>query len=366
MGKIHGKNFYEISRLYGVDFKKLIDFSTSINPLGLSKRAEKKIKANLSAIIYYPDNESFIVKAALAEYHAIPEENFLIGAGATDFIHALPQILRIRRPLIITPTCPKYENALEAFGNKGEVEIHYLETTEEDGFEINVGGLLSALPRGYDALYLCNPNNPTGVLTDKEDLLRILALTESLNIWFILDEAFIDFVEEGSLKREVLSAHRLIILRSLTNFFALPGLRVGYLISHPQVIQEFKGKREPGRVNVLAQLAAAESLRDKAYIRRTIQLIEEEREKLIRGLRAIPGFIPYPGKANFLLVQIHPNLCLPANDLKEKLISEGILIRDGQSYHHLGPFFFRIAVRSPRENKFFLQILHKIQKREGG
>lgn len=362
MNRIHGGNIFEIARQYGKNPDKLIDFSASINPLGLSKRAEKKMKTNLSSIIHYPDNESFLIKKALAEYHGLPEENFLIGAGSTEFIYAFPQVLKIRRALIVTPTFSEYENALESFGGE-RIEMHYFETIEEDGFEIDLGSLISVLSCSYDVLYLCNPNNPTGVLTEREELLKILKVTEAEKIWFILDEAFIDFVEKESFKKEVLSSKRLIIMRSLTKFFALPGLRVGYLISAPQLIQEFKEKREPWRVNALAQIAAVESLQDKNYIQKTKELIEQEKERLIQELRAIPGFIPYPGKANFLLVQIHPRLCLTAGELQEMLIREGILIRDCRSFHHLGPFFFRVAIRSPRENKILLQALDKIQKK---
>lgn len=362
MNKLHGGNIFEIARQYGKSPDKLIDFSASINPLGLSKRAEKKIKTNLASILHYPDDESFLVRKALAEYHGLPEENLLIGAGSTDFIYALPRVLMVRRALIVTPTFSEYENALESFlGEK--IEIHYFATTEEDGFEINAGSLISALSGGYDVLYLCNPNNPTGVLTEREDLLTILKVTEKEKIWFILDETFIDFVEQESLKKEVLSSQKLIIIRSLTKFFALPGLRVGYLISHPQLIQDLKKTREPWKVNVLAQIAAVESLQDKSYIQKTKELIAQEKERLIQGLRSIPGFIPYPGRANFLLVQIHPRLCLTATELKEKLIAEGILIRDCRSFHHLGPFFFRVAIRSPRENNRLLKALQKIQKK---
>lgn len=362
MNKIHGGNIFEIARQYGKSPDKLIDFSASINPLGLSKRAEKKIKTNLAAILHYPDEESFLLRKALAEYHDLPEENILIGAGSTEFIYALPRVLKIRRALIVTPTFSEYENALESCDGE-KIEIHYFETTEEDGFEISVGGLISALSRGYDVLYLCNPNNPTGVLTEREELLKILQMTEREKVWFIIDEAFIDFVEKETLIKEVLSSQKLIIMRSLTKFFALPGLRVGYLIAPPQLIQEFKKKREPWRVNVLAQIAAIESLQDKNYIQKTKELIEEEKKRLIQGLRAIPGFIPYPGKANFLLVQIHPHICMTSTELKDMLITEGILIRDCRTFHHLGPFFFRVAIRSPRENNRLLKALQKIQKK---
>ena len=167
--------------------------------------------------------------------------------------------------------------------------IHYFETKEEDGFELNVEGVILALTQGYDALYLCNPNNPTGILTEKKDLLRILAQTEREKVWFILDEAFIDFIPEESLIDEARAASRLVILRSLTKFFALPGLRAGYLVSNPEVIQYFSRDKEPWRVNALAQMAAVESLQDKTYVARTKEWIRQERKSLTQGLRGDPG-----------------------------------------------------------------------------
>jgi threonine-phosphate decarboxylase len=237
-----------------------------------------------------------------------------------------------------------------------------LETEEEDGFELSVESLLFSLTQGYDALYLGNPSNPTGILTEKEDLLKILAQAEREKVWFILDEAFIDFVEEESLKREAVSSSRLIILRSLTKFFALPGLRVGYIISNAETIRHFSRNREPWTVNALAQIAATVSLQDKNYITRTKEFIVMERDRLTQGLRAIPGFIPYPGSANYLLVQLHPTLNLNAAELREKLIPHGILIRDCSSFHHIGPYFFRIAVRSRKDNNALLKALRRIRQ----
>jgi threonine-phosphate decarboxylase len=148
----------------------------------------------------------------------------------------------------------------------------------------------------------------------------------------------------------------------MTRFFALPGLRVGYMISNPEVIEKFRQKKEPWSVNALAQIAAVESLRDTGYPSRTNQFIQQEREHLIQGLRSIPGLIPYPGAANYLLVQLHPSLNLTAAELREKLILHGILIRDCNSFHHIGPYFFRIAVRSRKENSLLLKTLRQAGK----
>ncbi len=340
----------------------MIDFSTSINALGFSKKAERKLKQDLGAVLRYPDPRCTQLRRALAQFHGLAEEQFLIGAGSTEFIFALPRVLQIHHPLIVTPAGSEYEKALEIFPGRSRVDIHYMETNEEDGFELNVESLLFALTLGYDALYLGNPNNPTGNLINKLDLQRILAQAEREKVWFILDEAFIDFAEGESLKREAVSSSRLIILRSLTPFFALPGLRVGYLISNPEVLAEFSRNKEPWTVNALAQVAAAVSLQDHKYITRTKEFIALERTRLIHGLRGIPGFIPYPAAANYLLVQIHPALNLNAAELREKLVPHGIFIRDCHSFHHMGPYFFRIAVRSRKENNSLLKALRQIRQ----
>ena len=362
MNKIQGGDIYELAEQFGCKPSAMVDFSASINPLGLSKKAERKLKQELDAVLRYPDPRCSELRRALAQFHGLAEERILVGGGSTEFIYALPRVLQIQRPLIVTPACSEYENALEISPGRPGVNIHYMETKEEDGFELNVESLLFALTMGYDALYLGNPNNPTGILTEKGELLRILAQAEREKVWCILDEAFVDFAEEESLKREAVASSRLIVLRSLTHFFALPGLRVGYLISNPEVIDDFYRNKEPWTVNALAQIAATVSLQDHKYIARTKEFIARERDRLTHGLRAIPGFVPYPGSANYLLVQIHPTLNLTAPELRGKLIPQGILIQDCSSSHHIGPYFFRIAVRSRKENNTLLKALRQISR----
>ncbi len=359
MSRIHGGNVYEIARAFGRKPEEIIDFSASVNPLGFSKKAERKIVKELPAIRHYPDPSSLAVTEALARFHTLDGGQILFGAGSTEFIQATPWVLKIRRALIVTPAFSEYETALENVSG-GAAEIHYFETREEDGFELNVEGLLLCMTRGYDALYLANPNNPTGILTEKDELRRILDQAERQGIWFILDEAFIDFVEGSSLVGETASSSRLLVLRTMANFFGFPGLRAGYMVSHPEVIRSFSEKRGPWSVNTLAQIAASESLQDRAFLQRTQELIRRERDRLIRGLQSIPGFIPYPGAANYLLVQLHPSLDLSAAELRDRLLESGILIRDCGSFHHLGPFFFRISVRTRKENSMLLKALMEI------
>ncbi len=360
MNRTYGENIYTVAAQAGLKWERIIDFSASINPLGISKRAEKKLKDKWEILYHYPDPRSQGLLEALADFHGLEKTQILPGSGSTEFIYAIPRVLRPQKVLIVTPAFSEYEKALERNPLEERCTIHYFETREEEGFEVNVEGLRFTLTEGYDALYLCNPGNPTGIPIDRESLLEILAQTEREKTWFILDEASIDFLEEHSLKREAMASSRLIILRSLTQFFGMPGLRVGYMISNPEVTQWFSQQQEPWAVNAPAQLAATESLKDQGYIGRTKSTVEKERAYLTHGLQSIPGLIPYPSMANYLLVQLHPSLRLNAAELRSQLIPEGILIRDCSSFHLVGPYFFRIAVRSRRENQFLLKALRKV------
>ncbi len=360
MNRVQDDSINEIVQKYDLDPSKIIDFSTSINPLGLSPRAKRKLaKEGWSAIVRYPDPRSSQLRRALSRFCGLEETQILPGAGAMQFIYLIPRIFKFRKALLVTPAFDEYEKAVDVAGQGCRVD--FFAADEEDGFELNVEGLMLALTQGYDALYLCNPNSATGILTEKKDLLKILGQAERRGVWFILDEAFIDFSSEQSLVKETKSASRLLVLRSLASFFALPGLRAGYLVSNSEVVRELSEGREPLTVNALAQMGAAESIQDLSYVDRTKQWITRERENLAQGLRAIPGFIPYPSSANFLLVELHPTLRLTAGELREKLLPRGVLICDCSSFHHLGPFFFRVAIRSKRENQTLLKALRQIQ-----
>ncbi|MGQ9631184.1 MAG: threonine-phosphate decarboxylase CobD [bacterium] len=353
----HGGNIYEVGRRYCIDPDEIIDFSASINPLGLSPRAEAALSRSLHRILHYPDPDSRELSDALAQYHGIDRKEVLVGNGSTEFIYLIPRVFRPKRALIVAPAFSEYERALSEVG----CSVEYFPASREDGFVPNVDGLLSALGRGYSIIYICNPANPTGALIPRKDMLEIEGECERRGTICVIDEAFIDFCEEDeSLKREAAGGRSTFVLRSMTKFFALPGLRVGYVIGNRDGILEMASRREPWTVNALAQVAALESLRDEEYIRRTRELVASERDYLRRGIEEIGCFHPFESKANFLLVEI---LCrgLDSTALRQILIPHRILIRDCESFHNLGQKFFRIAVRSREENDKFLSALRKLK-----
>jgi threonine-phosphate decarboxylase len=343
----------------GLKPEEILDFGIPVNPLGPSKKAERKISKHLSAALRDPAGAGDLIHT-LARFHGLSEEEILLGAGATEFIYALPRVLSIRRALMVTPLSGAYETALEKAGRDPETQIDYFEAREEDGFEVDANGLISSLTYGYDALYLANPGFPAGIPVSRVDLLRVLAQSERHRTWFILDETSVDFVEEQSLKKMVNSSARLLILRSFSNFFALRGLPVGYLLGNRETIGMIRNALPPRAVSALGQIAASESLKDPAHIRRTKEWLPKERERFAQGLRSIPGFVPYPGTVNFLLVQMLPFLGIDGKGLQEELLKRGFRIEDCRSYPTLVPYFIAIAVRTRRENNLLIKALRKI------
>ena len=211
-----------------------------------------------------------------------------------------------------------------------------------------------------DVAIVCNPNNPTGQLHARQELLLAAEQAQKRQAWLVVDEAFMDFVQpEQSLLPLTARNQHVVVLRSLTKFFAIPGLRLGYLAATPAVVQRLQQELPPWRVNTLAQVAGSASLADTAYQQATLALLQEQKNYLYEGLAAIPGLQPYPPAANFILVASAAS-GYTARQLQEQLGPHGILIRQCHNFRGLSPYYFRIAVRTQRENRILLDHLTRI------
>ena len=356
MKNIHGGTIYAIARRMGVDPSDLLDFSASINPLGFSSRVKKALRSHDSAILHYPDQEAHDFVQELARYHRIPAENILAGNGSTELIFMLPKVLKMKRALLVVPTFSEYESSIRQAGGN----VCYYRTTEKKDFTIQPQKLLRELRQGYDALYICNPNNPTGVLTKGNVLKDIVLAAREQSAVVVIDETFIDFEENQSLKHLTQHYDNLYILRSMTKFFALPGLRAGYLLSSAENIKKMREQQEPWTMNALAQYAGIESLRDCGYIRRTSQYVKRARQELIAGLEHIACLKVFESGANYLLVKLHASAPVQVAGLYEKLLEKRIIIRQCNTFQGMGDSYFRIAVKKISENRILIKQLNKI------
>ncbi|WP_448884880.1 threonine-phosphate decarboxylase CobD [Citrobacter telavivensis] len=343
----HGGNIREAAELLGISPEKLLDFSANINPLGMPETVKRAIVDNLRLAERYPDVDYRHLHQALARHHQVPAGWILAGNGETESIFTLVNGLQPRRAMIVTPGFAEYQRALQW----GECVIDTFALREEDGWQLT-GAILDALTAELDCLFLCTPNNPTGLLPERGLLEAIAGRCRALNIALILDEAFIDFIaDEAGFIPLLQNNPHIWVLRSLTKFYAIPGLRLGYLInSDEQAVAAMRARQMPWSINAFAALAGEQVLEDIAYQQATWQWLREEGGRFYQQLCALPGLTVYPGLANYLLLRSE-------TDLQRALLARHILIRSCANYPGLDGRYFRVAIRSREENNRLLAAL---------
>jgi threonine-phosphate decarboxylase len=347
---LHGGDVYFLARTLGVELTDLLDFSASINPLGFPPGLTVAVQEALTEIVHYPDRRSLKLRAALAAYHRLTPEEILVGNGSTELIYLVARALRPNRGLIVIPAFSEYEHAL----NLARVPVAFHPTRESHHFTL--GDVPE--PQAGDLVFLAHPASPSGVLLDPELFLTLAARIEAAGAYLLLDEAFIDFVEEASLKIYLGRFPRLMILRSFTKFFGIPGMRLGFLLGAPELIARLAEAQEPWSVNTMAQAMGRACLADREYMSRTRTLIKGEREFLFDRLAALPGLTPFTSVVNYLLVKLtRPDMT--AATLRQRMLAHRIVIRDAANFRGLDERFFRLAVRSRTENERLLKALEQ-------
>lgn len=356
---LHGGNIYEIKRRYKKD---VIDFSANINPLGLTKAIKREFSKCYRLIPHYPDLEANDLIRQIAKYWSINEENILIGNGSTELIYLIAHAFKPKKALIPAPTFSEYERACKM---SYELRVTSYKLKEKNNFEIDIDKFIITMRKEKcDMVFLSNPNNPTGKLLRKNDLLKIAETAKNLKCYLVIDEAFMDFLpDEGkhTFIPEAAKDKRFIVLRSFTKFFAIPGLRIGYMIAHNDLVKRLRKIQPPWSANSIAQYLAQVLLNNKEYIEKTHRLINKEREFLFKELVNLKELKPYPSVTNFFLVKIIDNR-IDSTILTKKLINKGIFIRDCSNFKKLNNRFIRIAVRSHKENSKLIKTLRELLK----
>ena len=316
--------------IYGTDIQKtveegkeILDFSANINPLGMPESVRQAVMTSLSAAEHYPDPECRKLKQALA---------------------------RPQQALLTAPTFAEYEVALR----QTDTECIFYEMQPDLQIREDI---LDEMDSSLDVMFVCNPNNPTGILTPRSLLDQILKKAEVCGILLVLDECFLDFTdqESQSLISQAVKSQHLFILKSFTKMYAIPGIRLGYGISgNKELIEKMEKSGPCWNVSVLASEAGIAALQEVEYCEQARRLICREREKLKEGLK-IFGFRVWNGQADYLFFQT-PGI----TDLYERLLPYGILIRRCSNYRGLDKTHYRIAVKSPEANEKLLEVLRKV------
>ncbi|QXE86049.1 threonine-phosphate decarboxylase CobD [Geomonas nitrogeniifigens] len=346
----HGGNVFAVARNLGLAPERIIDFSASINPLGMAPGVREALTASLDRLLHYPDKGAAELKQALAAYHGVEPSQIAVANGSTELIHLLPRTFQGKKALVVAPAFAEYALALERAG----WQIEYFTLSPADDFALDVAALAQRVADGYDMLFLCNPGNPAGNLQPLREIAGVVDLCRESGTFLVLDEAFIDFCEEESAKHLVVRNPRAVLLRSMTKFFGIPGLRLGYAIAAAETVAEIAAQQDPWSVNTAAQVAGIASLADQDYCRRTRSYVDEERARLAAALADVPGLKVFPGRANYLLVRIL-RAGVSAGQLREALLAKGMMIRDCSNFQGLDASFFRVAVRLEEENDLLLR-----------
>jgi len=340
--------------LAGCSPHAILDFSASINPLGPPDSAIAAIQSHLGDLRSYPDPQYRQLRSALSQFHQIAPDWILPGNGSAELLTwACRDLATLEQTCLPTPAFSDYGRALKAF--HATVCPLPLEAFEHC---LATGDLTPALSSAVKpmGLLLNNPHNPTGKLFEREWLLPCLEQFELV----VVDEAFMDFLppdRDQSVIHWVEQFPNLVVLRSLTKFYSLPGLRLGYAIAHPDRLHRWQQWRDPWSVNALAAAVGEVVVRDTAFQQQTWNWLATANPSLSRQLETLPGIDPQPSMVNFLLVRSAHSVVALQADLLQR---DRILIRDCLSFPELGDRFFRVAVRTEAENQRLLDGLAAI------
>ncbi|MDO4288950.1 MAG: aminotransferase class I/II-fold pyridoxal phosphate-dependent enzyme [Eubacterium sp.] len=336
------------------DNAAMLDFSININPLGMPEGVRQAILEAVDTLGRYPEITGVSARDKLAADVGVAPEQLILGNGAIELIYLFVKSLRPRRAMIVTPTFNEYARALAM---NADCQIRTFQLSPEDDFYLDPEKFCADIKSWRpEVIFICNPNNPTGKLLDGGLLAEImLACPESVR-WFI-DESFIEFSgAAGCLDFLKTNQRELFLLRSLTKFFGVPGLRIGYGVGSPEIVKAMAAHKEPWTINALALAAAKVVYDDDAYIEKTRRNIQTERQRVRTAVQGLSGIKVYESAADFHLYGIDGSTA----ELQKRLNAKNINVRTCEDFPGLEAHFFRAAIKNPRDNDRFIAALSEI------
>ena len=351
----HGGNIKQICDKYGLNPDEIIDFSASINPLGCPDVVQKAVSEQFNDILHYPDSQCTDLRKSIAEKIPCNETNVIIGNGSNELFYLIPRALKPEKGVLLQPTFGEFK---DAFYNS-HVDVVEIINDNKDFPVINTSiSRLKSLKDGM--VFLCNPNNPTGQLTRKEDIIELV--NGNPNRLIVIDEAFMDFIEDDekySVIKEAPSMQNLIVVRSLTKFYGFPGLRLGYLVTNESIVNKLMRYKEPWTVNTIAQVAGMAAINDNEFAFNTRQYVSSEKAFMYDGLTTIKGIQPFQPTVNFILIKIE-DIGVTSSEIQNLLLKNNILVRNCSNFVGLDEKYFRVAVKTREDNRQLLSALKSI------
>ncbi|MDY2959229.1 MAG: aminotransferase class I/II-fold pyridoxal phosphate-dependent enzyme [Hornefia sp.] len=351
MKREHGGNIYKYEN-------KMYDFSANLNPLGMPEGIKKTIIDNIDSYEPYPDPCSRQLCRALAKHHGVDPQQITCGNGAEEVIYRIICALKPKRALLIVPTFSEYEEALETFG----CDINYFYLEDEKDFALTEEVISDIDTGNYDMVFLCNPNNPTGIPVGQKTVMSIIYACSKTGAKLVIDECFIEFIlnyEAYSVMEKISLLPDVIILKSFTKMYSMAGIRLGYCVcGDSKVAEEIRECLTRWPVSTVAAKAGIAALKEEGHVERTRTFVAVEREKMIAGLLPL-GLKLYSSSANYLFFRSKVKL-------DDALLEKGIMIRNCSNYEGIFQsevscrYYYRVAVRTANENRYLTEKLTEI------
>lgn len=353
----HGGDVWGFSRKYGIPVTDVLDFSAPINFLGASPKAVEAIISVAQKVKFYPDPNPIELKNEIAEYvGGVEASNIIIGNGSIEPIYMIADFFGSDFEAIIpVPSFSEYE--------KATLKVHAKPVFNKlnKDFSMDLKSIKKATSEKTRIIFICNPHSPSGKLYSRDNILELTEFCNKKNIFVCVDENYMEFTELGpktTVSGDVEKHKNLFVVKSLTKFFGMPGVRFGYGIANKKFICELQDVRQPWSINLLAVFAAKAALKDSEFISKTKKLIADEKIHLIKLISSISYLQVFPSVTNFLLVKILDKR-ITSTVLREKLAEEGILIRDCSTFVGLDNSYFRVTVRSYDQNNLLADNLRR-------
>ncbi|WP_335869896.1 threonine-phosphate decarboxylase CobD [Bacillus sp. 2205SS5-2] len=353
----HGGQPAQMKKLFHLKKEvEVYDFSANLNPIGPPKWLKEEMEKQWQKLMCYPDPHYSSSRATLARIEDVDEDEILLTNGGAEAIFLVAKYFEGKRAGIVHPVFSEYERACRHY----HLDVTDVLVSAEDDFQLPVNKIVE-LMSDIDVLFLCRPNNPTGMVVPKNEMKILLEQGLISHTYLVVDEAFVDFIPSESLGPLLKNYPNMVLLRSLTKMYTIPGLRLGYIMGGSRIVEVLKKEQIPWSVNAIADAVAPRLLEDKEFLIRTFEWLREQTD-VLRTFYEGQDFYMSPTCVNFYLMQDQKN----PNQMEELfnfLLRNGILARHTHNFKGLGGRFLRFSIRSEDENTKLLRLLRKWRER---
>jgi len=354
LNELHGGEVeWAVSEKYNMPISQIISFASTVSPIIPSSIVS--LARKLDKLYLYPARDHTKLKEAIARHHGLDKTaKIILGCGSTEIIHLFAQLMAREEAIIPVPTYGEYEAAFTKYGGKPV----FVPLTED--FNLDLETIVRAISPRTKAIFVCNPNNPTGRLYARSDLEELATIARERELVLVVDEAYLAFAPESKKysMTSLVGSYPIVVLNSLSKLFGVPSLRLGWGIASSSLVSRLENLKIPWTISNPAVWAAEELLSDVSHQKRIKSLIASQRLELKRQFEGIKWLKVFPSDCNFFLLKILDTR-LTATDVFEGLVRKGIVIRDCSSMRNLSNRFLRMTIRTPVDNKKLISLLRE-------